>query len=310
MLSRPEGHPPPTWLAELCNELVIYIFKIASATSRESCLALSLVATWTREIALPYLFETLLLKSHSKAKLFTNYVLNHRNLATFIRNLWLPPAYTEHQPPSKFDKYDIMGLLRACDHLENLAAEGLHLRYANPDAFVFPHLQVKGLRLFVYENISHQSFLPYPLSYNLSTRSHMYSLVTHLYVNDYFFTDRHGISSYIATFPRLTHFAVATFRRAFIPRLESFRQTLMSPTLVALVIVTSRDPMMGDSVRRLYRGLCEQKTERLRVYVAFGTRPMTSLKEESMWLDMVEGRSCDVWERAIKDTEDWGEAFG
>jgi hypothetical protein len=289
-------------LVDLPNELVRYTFQLAASTSRDTALSLSLVSSWTRDLVLPYLFATVVLKTATSVTHFVRYLSNPPNhrVATFIRNLWLPnPRWF-----GKESAYELGGLLRSCHRLINLAVGGLELWYADPDAFILPHFQIRGLRLFIHDWSDlhlHSSF-----RHPRHLRLHMYNLVTHIYVYDLFFLDPNGIGPHVATFPRLTHLAVASTEPAFLPPLEDFSSALKSPVLKVLVLVIkNRCPSNIGDIRALYEGLCEQSTDRLQVYVAFGG-PLTVWGEDLRgWLDEVEGRSYNVWERAIMDTEEW-----
>ncbi|KII89793.1 hypothetical protein PLICRDRAFT_566489 [Plicaturopsis crispa FD-325 SS-3] len=74
---------------DLPDELVLSVFNLAAASSRQTCLSLTLVASWTRTLALPHLFSTVVLTSHTASRTFAR-ALDHDDggeRALLVRNL-------------------------------------------------------------------------------------------------------------------------------------------------------------------------------------------------------------------------------
>jgi hypothetical protein len=122
---------PELEIPGLPNELVIYIFKLASATSREFCRSLCLVSSWTRDIVLPFLLTTVILNDVPKVERFIEYLSQHRDRALFVRNLWLPSPDSGSDTNVNFgtaNAYDVEELLQSCPRVVNLAVVQLPKR--------------------------------------------------------------------------------------------------------------------------------------------------------------------------------------
>lgn len=292
-------------LANLPNELVVHSFKFAAATSREFCFCLSVVSSWTRDLALSYLLSTMILKTPQEVDRFIEYLTRHPKYATFIVNISLP----SQDDYCLRDLLAVTELLQVCHRLVNLSVPGALLWYAHSSAFNFPHFQGHGLRLFIhdYSHVTTKSWLRQPNT--LGIRSHMFKMITHIHTYYQFFVDQsYGIGAYVAKFPQLTHLAVDVVEPDLPLAVDDFSGALKSPTLTALVLVIDHQcPPNEASIRALRNGLCARSTDRLRVRVAFGG-PLTVWRgDRRRWIDEVEGYSCDIWERAVRDTEEWTE---
>jgi len=290
IISTPCSHPFPL-LASLPNELVIHILKLAAASSRESCLSLCLVSSWTRDLALPYLFTTVVLKSITEAERFHERLVGKPDCASFVHNLWLDDLDYATQ-----GLHQLKELLRACNRIVNLAVDGIQLSVMYLEDVVFV---ADGLRLCIHDDCGSHRFWAVPqYPPNLT---HISNMITHIHVAlDFHYFDSRPYSS---IFPRLTHLAHTI--QKYLPTLGDFNGILASTTLKVLVLVINRQSIPIAVVQRmalfgLYNELRKQSTGRLQVYIAW-TGPGSAREK---WLDEVEGR-YSIWERAIQDTEEW-----
>ncbi|KII86554.1 hypothetical protein PLICRDRAFT_259032 [Plicaturopsis crispa FD-325 SS-3] len=69
----------------LPDELVLRIFTLAAASSFEACLALTLVAGWTRPIVLPYLLQTVVIRSEAAAESFIDLLVQNPHHAPLVK---------------------------------------------------------------------------------------------------------------------------------------------------------------------------------------------------------------------------------
>jgi hypothetical protein len=290
-------------LAKLPNELVIDILRLAAEASQETCLSLSLVSSWTRDLALPSPFATVVIKDDGRARRFIHYLSTHYDHAAFIRNLWLPsPGGWIH---------DLKAILRSCHRLVNLGVEGETLWHADHDAFDFSHFQAQGLRLLVHDE-GFDVFREATFLLGNGVRPQLvFHWVTHIFTYDLLFLEPDDIGSSFTIFPQLTHLAIASFEAGHLQPLEYYHGALTSPTLTALVLVIeSQSCPHIKAIRELYGALCERKAGHLEVYVAFGGSRIIWQELRQGWLDEVEGRGFDIWEKAIGDTEEWKKNTG
>ncbi|KII89728.1 hypothetical protein PLICRDRAFT_39884 [Plicaturopsis crispa FD-325 SS-3] len=72
---------------DLPDELVLSVFNFAAASSLQTCLALTLVASWTRVLAIPHLFSTVVLTNHNAFLAFSNALSHNNEHALLVHNL-------------------------------------------------------------------------------------------------------------------------------------------------------------------------------------------------------------------------------
>jgi hypothetical protein len=286
----------------LPNELVIHIFKLASATSRKFCRSLCLASSWTRDLALPYLLTTVVLKDMTSVRSFIQYISRHRDHGLFVRNLWLPFPRTKSETDldtsiMMSNAYDIREVLRPgpCHRVVNLAVAmgDLELWGDDPSAFASSCFQ-EGLRVTLHNYDARHSMTRYATMTG-DQSAHMADVITHLQ----FESDGMDIGSCITRgkFPRLTHVAYHIHER---PRFFHFAAIFTTP-LVLVLVIDRRATTSAASCLALYKELCELKPERLQIYIVWSSHG----DAQEQWLEDVEGR--DVWDRAIEGTKEWTE---
>ena len=105
--------------ARLPVELINIIFALAAESSRHTCLDLCLVASWARQIALPYLFRTLVAKDHGPK--FNKYLTNpscipintNINPASLVKHVWIP---SEHDGANS-----VLEVFKNCHNIVHIA---------------------------------------------------------------------------------------------------------------------------------------------------------------------------------------------
>ncbi|KAI0375804.1 hypothetical protein BV20DRAFT_17425 [Pilatotrama ljubarskyi] len=123
---------PPTTAVfpDLPPEIIIQIFEATACASHEGARTISLVCSWARKIALPYLFETVVHRSKPSfsVTLSSGDRRFHRARPSvplrwghLVRNLWTESSGVSH--PSAEEE-----IFRACPNLENLALMSSSLR--------------------------------------------------------------------------------------------------------------------------------------------------------------------------------------
>jgi hypothetical protein len=295
--------PGCSTFADLPTELVIHSFKFGASTSREFCFTLTLVSSWARDIALPYLRKTVILKTTEEVEDFLHYLSEHRNYAAFVVNIWFPATWSY----CRKDISDMKALLEECHNAVNLSVTGPLLLSVHLMAFQFFRFNSSGLRLFIHDEVQiseEDSISPFAPRISLFN-------ITHIHTNYEFFTDRVvgiGIASRVAEFPNLTHLAIDVVLPDLPLNVDEFNDVLNSPKMTVLVLVVDHQrPHNVATIRAFYNGLRERSTGRLQVRVAFGECLTVWRGTRQEWLDEVEGRKQDVWERAIQDTKKWNE---
>ncbi|OBZ76723.1 hypothetical protein A0H81_03914 [Grifola frondosa] len=113
-------------------EIIIQILDLTASLSRRSASSISSVSTWARELALPYLFSTII--HRATPSIFAgitsvNSLLQYRSsqaktpekCGRYVRNLWIE-SIGIGTPSSEVDT------LRSCPNVENLALPSASLR--------------------------------------------------------------------------------------------------------------------------------------------------------------------------------------
>lgn len=96
-------------------ELVHYVFQLAAASSRHSCLDICLVASWARTIALPHLFHAIVIKDNATLLKFVKHVADDEySSANFsflpssaVKGVWITASSTT------LDARSLLTILRA-----------------------------------------------------------------------------------------------------------------------------------------------------------------------------------------------------
>ncbi|KII86553.1 hypothetical protein PLICRDRAFT_177318 [Plicaturopsis crispa FD-325 SS-3] len=98
----------------LPDELILHIFRLAAASSWDTCLALMLVASWTRHLAVPHLLKTVVIRSEAAAIAFVNFLDQDPRRAPLVKAVSFAFAGDDRGRLS----YDIV---QRCPNLTNIA---------------------------------------------------------------------------------------------------------------------------------------------------------------------------------------------
>ncbi|EKM59281.1 uncharacterized protein PHACADRAFT_53402, partial [Phanerochaete carnosa HHB-10118-sp] len=129
---------------ELPAELLIYIFELTCLLCHEDALRVSLICSWVRNIAKPYVFDTVIRKAGSLYPVQGRVELSHEvappGCGQFVRHLWLETVGVLSSPRE-------IGLFKSCPNVEDIALSVNPLRtllalYANP----YSHLETSAIR--------------------------------------------------------------------------------------------------------------------------------------------------------------------
>lgn len=292
--------PGPAPFPRLANELVHLILNFAAASSIETCLALTLVAAWTRELALPHLFSTVLFKSASALSHFrltrrppalspsssfspsSTFSTSTAACPQLVQNIWAVCSEfgAAPGPESARAAYDLLALLFECPNLSRLAVADWFLawlvsyvRHDSPKAAgraLACALQTQGRREWsltiagasMEEGVHYSPWMTLP-----AAMSPVFDMVTRLRLNAERGTK--AIPGVLRMFPRLTHL-MATLKLdglQDLARTEADIQLPGSGDLVCLVLAVEDRRLLSDSVFvDWFRGV--RKTDS-RIYLDF-----------------------------------------
>lgn len=95
-------------LADFPHELVCEVFHHAARLSTDFCLALCHLSSWTRGLALPHLYSTVILKIRKANDSFLKCIMNTplsiirpslEPLKAAVRGLWVEARFARHKLP-------------------------------------------------------------------------------------------------------------------------------------------------------------------------------------------------------------------
>lgn len=283
-ITLPADFPP-----ELVQEFVHH----AACLSTGSCLALCRVSSWTRKLALPHLYSTVILKTHLQKKHFLECLSRspftsvhlHFEPKKEVRGIWVEPA-SDH----------IVSIFEQCDNLTHIALHADNLLW------LFYTSSILGHNHLPHDAITRKQDLDIVImkgtSWNLIDYIHLQTAVTTPFFNRITRLRVTTIDNYkrrlhISLYPCLTHFAVPCYLDSH--ELCAFRRVLEHPLLEVFVVVLYRD-ISGDKTRkRVQEWVQETRTieQSLKVYVV--ESDVTEVQKE--WEEEVRG-SQSFWDKA------------
>ncbi|KII86550.1 hypothetical protein PLICRDRAFT_177315 [Plicaturopsis crispa FD-325 SS-3] len=269
----------------LPDELVVHIFRLAAASSLETCVALALVATWTRRLTLPILLRTVVLRSEAAATAFIHILDQDASRALLVEN-----ASLEFCGEERRDLH--YSIIRRCPNLTNIAMfpegfcdlAGLALINTNIIAPASRKLCISAAL-----PILHHALLCILLNTNRSASPAppLFAHVAHLDVSTY-------PDAIPNVFAHLTHLRVSVDDLDGCPDVAT-EILLNNAKLEMLVLSTRGVHYRDDEVAEWFWGAREGDG---RLYV---TGARSTLRE---WERMAR-RGGDIWEDAIRETEEW-----
>ncbi|KII89727.1 hypothetical protein PLICRDRAFT_562359 [Plicaturopsis crispa FD-325 SS-3] len=297
---------------DLPNELVLSVFDFAAASSRQTCLTLTLVASWTRTLALPHLFSTVVFTSHTASRRFLRALDHDGERALLVRNLCDVSG-------------DISGLhvqilnqvLTRCVNLTNIAVTaGVFLRVTLQCRFMeyinsslsssLPTLPAE-LTIVTPDDAEDRDFHAfYDFQKWMSTALYrgsaaplprMLDWVTQLDVSRAY---EPTISRSVRLFRCLTHLKVLfeySDETSPDPR-RSFKACL-SPTLIQLVLAPKDESILADVEFTSWFGEVRREDSRLCI---------SRMRATAVGWEDITRRQASIWDMAICDTQEWESA--
>jgi hypothetical protein len=107
-----------TTYQDLPPELVDHIFRYGCILSTSFCFALSRTSSWTRKLALPYIYSTMIFKTAATARLISENVVEHPDLLPWF----LPRNHIRNICTRSVCKH-LVDIFHSCNHLSRLAVE-------------------------------------------------------------------------------------------------------------------------------------------------------------------------------------------
>lgn len=277
----------------LPSELVRHILSVAAADSRHASRNICLVASWARDIAIPYLFHTVVLDDKESYTQFRKYLHcpesytpsnSHLPPAMLVRNIWVEGI--------RYDPRCMLPIYEDCCNLTHLAL--------SVDLFNWLlHLSTSGLSE-ISDRASSRSpdlqvtFLSSMLGV-IDDHSPIYKRVTHICL-----TSASVVERQINSFTRLTHISMPCRRTS--RRNEAYlRRFLGLKTLKMLVVVVLDDIVEAEDredLKEWVRGVRQMDS---RVYMV--ERHSSRIRED--WEKEMRGGDS-IWDMAVRFTTELG----
>ncbi|KII89792.1 hypothetical protein PLICRDRAFT_566164 [Plicaturopsis crispa FD-325 SS-3] len=294
---------------DLPNELVLSVFKFAAASSFETCLALTLVASWTRVLALPHLYSTVVLTNHNAFTAFGNALRQSNERALLVHNLCDVSGDSSATYATVLDE-----VLSRCVNATNIAvpAATLHrlamLIFANfLRTSVLPNLPLVELTIVTPDDSNDVNFrgldvlqgwlvsIVFPSTESPLTR--LLDSITHLDLSCAH--DPVMISRVASLFRGLTHLKVLFdyYNDELSLNVQLSFKAYLSPTLKQLVLAPEDEGIFADVAFAAW--FWEARREEGRLCIS---RTRTTA---ASWEDNIRRRSS-IWEMATRETQEWG----
>ncbi|KII86648.1 hypothetical protein PLICRDRAFT_43288 [Plicaturopsis crispa FD-325 SS-3] len=302
-------------LGRLPNELIVSIFTWAASSSTETCLALTLVASWVRDLALPYLLDTVVFRHIVQLMHFKQFVQRHSRYASLVRNICTRTAVIH--PQNSTVLYDV---IRACANVNSIVMHPvdfayfaicwqlypafplpreLHFTLAGPDYVQevgpYPGATISGNEFFTLALES----LGSRLTMNPPGPTSLFSTVTRLDMTGPFnFKPRPFTRNLFRSFSQLTHLKIpfeCGTPAAELSRICAIRCLAHKP-LVLLVLAINNEQSYEDAAFAEWFWQVRERDGRLCV-----TRTQYTVQD---WDGAFE-RGMNIWDEAIRETEQW-----
>ncbi|KDR74293.1 hypothetical protein GALMADRAFT_575278 [Galerina marginata CBS 339.88] len=287
-----------TKISDLPPELVDNIFHYACILSTSFCVALCQISTWTRRLALPYLYSTVVLKDMAAQEAFSRNLLPRTvpihppqpdfHPTKYVRSLWTEAVSSR-----------VLSIFAPCDGISNLALHVdnfLWLIHASSTAALrVSKLSTRSitrkndLYLLILDaqakNWSQKSFV----NNNASLTSPIFEKITHLRVG--------SIGSYsthldLAHFTRLSHIAVP-YHRPQEQNLSDLLRVFDFPSTIFLVVVLMTDLLSTAQYQEAVDWVIQTRVTNSGIYTLTSRQP--DLQAE--WEAEVR-RGLSIWDKA------------
>ena len=286
--------------AILPAEIVDHIFRYACILSTSFCLTLCQSSSWTRKLAIPYLYSTIVVTKIRNAMilpqalgrtLVSNPIPNFQPKA-HVRNIWIDPMSNL-----------TLQIFRTCDALQNLAlTEGnLHwiIHASSPGAPRLSFLPQRtvtrkhDLRLLLID--AKHYYWPQAVLASSAHPSPFFEKVTHLRIGT---IGPYSTHLNIAHFPRISHIAVP-FHRPQEHNLDELLQLFDLTSVMVLVVVILTDRLSESECQECLRWIVARRRLTSRPVYGVLSRSQDLRKE---WEEEVRN-GTNIWDRAVLYTE-------
>ncbi|PPQ72053.1 hypothetical protein CVT26_006736 [Gymnopilus dilepis] len=288
----------PEFSPYLPTELVIDIFVHGCELSTEISLALSQVSTWARKIALPYVYQTVVIKNHATKQAFAK-TLNQRSIQAphpdfrpkdYVQSLWLEAVSNR-----------TLTIFSSCDNLVNLALPADNMMWlvyssspassANVMSMLPPRTitRKKDLHVLILNAKNPKWSLRNNVSNNPAHTSPFFAKVTHLRIG---LVGPYNTHLDLAHFTRLTHIAVP-YHQPEDQNLSDLLRVFDFPATVFLVVVLLRDMLSDTQYQKAIDWVRQTRVTNPKVYVV--TSRHSDLQSE--WEEEAR-RGFSIWDKA------------
>ncbi|KIM77997.1 hypothetical protein PILCRDRAFT_11653 [Piloderma croceum F 1598] len=300
----------PSLFNHLPTELVYHVFHLASASSRTSCLAICLVASWARRIALPNLFHTVVIKDDTAYSEFENYLSNPSYVlpnSSVIPTSLVNGVWMEGAEPWQCNR--MSSVFEACENITHLALQKEFfyqlVRSSSPlvglrhgEKRISPRALARNqdLHITVMDARSIDWVLTEHYQVEVGYRSPIFDKVTHLRLA---VIDSYKMLIGLACFSRLSHISVPYYLDGF-HKARHLQHILELKSLKMLVIAVATDIIREASWKRLEKWVRKTRETDGRVYLV---KPSSVYIRDEWEAETRGGES--IWDRAVRYTDEW-----
>ncbi|KAF9449481.1 hypothetical protein P691DRAFT_703126 [Macrolepiota fuliginosa MF-IS2] len=290
---------------DLPPEVIEHVLHRGCAVDRHFCLTLCLVASWTRRLALPYLYSMVMLETQSSILNFDRVITKTKNSSSavlpariHVRSLWVEPISNI-----------VVDIFNACENLEYISVHEENLlwlirapprQHASLPSTSFLETATapnRNLHLWIAKKRSHKWTL-YPMKTIITTRpSPFLSYVTHLRLDC---SAGYDILQNIKYLVRLTHLAVA-YDGSPSQDLEALSQALRAAPVrdICLVLILIVDVLSTAKRAEVLSWSASLHTEG-KVHIL----PSRTGNLRAEWEDEIK-KGTNVWRKAeLKDQQE------
>lgn len=286
-------------------ELVLHIVDLAAASSRHSCLDLSLVASWARDIASPHLYQTVTLDSLKSLSGLKEMIASNNNshrttkhlpAAPLIRDLWVASS-SPYDRDGKQVWEDLDFVFRTCDSVRELVLNAATFRVFMLYAIspLWTRRDVKALPQIVpnqelqLTSVDHSGF--YSLARGLAEK------YTRIRVAD---PQSHKVKPQIHNISRLSHFSVPYYDMSV--HEPGHLTRLLDRKGFKLLVIEVMETMEPPERTKLEEWVRDRRQSDKRVCLLHSPSYASGFMER--W--ETEKRSGEsFWERATRYTVEW-----
>jgi hypothetical protein len=283
---------------DLPPELVEYVFRCGCILSTSFCLALCQTSSWTRILALPYLYSTIIIKNRQTARLISRNLVERKTdslnpgllLRNYIRSVYVDSDVCEMP----------MDIFRNCDRLSRLALGEEIFRLTvlfSSDHYSTSSIGIPEHAILCKPDIHLLIFCISNPEISPSFRnSPLFFKVTHLRFGQMRSYSK-CIDGYLAHFKRLTHIALP-YQRPQVHILPDLLHVFDRLPMISLVVVLLTDQLSEEERQDALRWVVDVRKSNYRVSVVLSQLGdlQTEWEEEAR-------HGLSIWDKAALFTQ-------